>query len=1023
MSTPSCPFCTPLPDSVFHDSPLAIGLWDQFPVSPGHALLIPRRHVATWFDATREEHLALLDGIDVARKLIDAKHHPAGYNIGVNIGREAGQTVFHLHVHVIPRYDGDVPDPTGGVRHVIPRKANYLKRSGGNDASSVHDRSLIRGGDDPLLPHLAHHLARATRVDIAVAFVLESGVREILPHLQDLLDRGGRLRLLTGDYLDVTDPGALRKLLDLASGAPDRVVLRAFETSGTSFHPKTYILHRDDGGGIAFVGSSNLSRTALTSGIEWNYRAVSSREDNGFADVVDGFEFLFHDPAVVPLSIEWIECYEARRRPRPVEVERAEFVPPPPPTPNIIQQRALAALEDTRRLGNKAGLVVLATGLGKTWLSAFDSDRDEFRRVLFVAHRDEILRQSLRTFRQIRPGARLGLYSGQEKDGQADVVFASVQTLSRANHLQLFRRDEFDYIIIDEFHHAEARTYRRLIEHFEPKFLLGLTATPERTDGGDLLALCGENRVFRCDLDEGIGLELLCPFHYFGVPDHVDYRNIPWRSGRFDPHALETAMATEARTENALEQHRLRAGRRTLAFCCSVRHADYMAEFFRKNRLRAAAVHAGPTSAPRTESLQRLASNDLDILCVVDMFNEGLDVPEIDTVMMLRPTESRILWLQQIGRGLRRAAGKPFLTIIDYIGNHRSFLIKPEALFGLGSAPAKVRQHLDKLEAGNLELPAGCEVTYDLEAIEILRSLLQPTTGSRAIEAAYDAFLERNGTRPRAAELHHEGYRLGALRQHHTSWLAFVEAKDGLTDSESKVFAHSRIFLEHLEKTQMTRSYKMLVLQALLDRDQFPGNLALPDLRAAVRSIATRSARLAADIGPALTNDDDLDDLLVRNPIAAWTGGRGTGNEKFFAYESSHFRTTSDVPPDLREPLRELTREILELRLAEYLLRGQSEEIRIRVNHNASGPILMPLDRERYPEIPTGETTVIVDGKEYLFDFRKIAVNVARERPDGPNVLSEILRGWFGSEEGSSGRDHWTVLAITSGGYRLEQLQ
>src|SRR5262249_23037361 len=208
-----------------------------------------------------------------------------------------------------------------------------------------------------------------------------------------------------------------------------------------------------------------------------------------------------------------------------------EVTPEPLPlvTPHAVQQEALEELARTRAEGNAAGLIVLATGLGKTWLAAFDSARPEYRRILFVAHREEILGQALHTFRQIRPAARLGLYTGEEKDRDAEVLFASVQTLSRARHLGQFDRDAFDYIVIDEFHHAAAVTYRRVIDHFTPRFLLGLTATPERADGGDLLALCAENLVYRCDMVEAIRRDLLVPFHYFGVPDDIDYRNIPWR--------------------------------------------------------------------------------------------------------------------------------------------------------------------------------------------------------------------------------------------------------------------------------------------------------------------------------------------------------------------------------------------------------------------------------------------------------------------------------------------------------------
>ena len=728
MSTGSCPFCSPDPSRVFYEGKLVVALWDSFPVAPGHVLLIPKRHVPTWFDVTSEERLELIAAIDIARDHILSHYKPDGFNLGVNIGEAAGQTIFHLHLHVIPRYVGDVEDPTGGVRHVIPGKGNYLKNKDWEaEAAAVsaeqkpedhtvdrfHKQHLICGGDDPLLPHLLVHLDGCERADMAVAFILRSGLDLLEEHLQDVLDRGGRIRLLTGDYLGITDPQALFRLLDLRERADNRFDLRIFESGGISFHPKAYIFYSADppGSGVAYVGSSNLSAQALEDGIEWNYRVIPAQSRKGFESVANAFEKLFHHARTKPVEHSWIQEYQKSRRPpctsapaqtapdntvedaqqkwaRPspqlVSAEIMPEEPKAPPEPHWIQQQALEALEETRAEGNGAGLVVLATGLGKTWLAAFDTVRFKAARVLFVAHREEILLQALKTFRRIRLESSMGMYNGTEKLPDADVLFASIQTLGRIDHLRRFSPVAFDYIVVDEFHHAAARSYRKLIDYFQPKFLLGLTATPERTDGGDLLALCDENLVYRCDLMEGIRRGLLCPFHYFGVPDEVDYSNIPWRSGRFNEEALTRAVATEKRAWNALEQYRARAGRRTLAFCCSQVHADFMANFFVEQGITAAAVHSGPTSAPRASTLKKLTEGELDVVFAVDMFNEGVDLPNVDTVMMLRPTESRILWLQQFGRGLRVCAGKDHLRVIDYIGNHRTFLLKPQTLLRTG---------------------------------------------------------------------------------------------------------------------------------------------------------------------------------------------------------------------------------------------------------------------------------------------------------------------------------------------------
>ena len=547
-STPEpCPFCRPRADQIFHVGDTVLGLWDAFPASEGHALLVTKRHVPTWWDASADERAELMAAVDVARDQIERRHHPHGYNIGVNVGEAAGQTVFHLHVHVIPRYRGDVPDPRGGVRLAIPAKGNYLspqapsntaqtpgapaptgpapkapstptalpaQRAASQAAGALLRGPLVRGGHDPLLDLLIQDLDRARRADLAVAFVLDSGAKILYPHLEDLLSRGGTLRLLTGDYLQASEPRALRRLLDLQTEFPTAVSLHVYETRSGSFHPKAYVFHADAPHGVAYVGSSNMTRIALTHGLEWDYRIDSAEDPRGFADVVDAYGQLLNAPEVRPLDQDWLKAYEQRRRAAPAsppqapQLAEAEELEPAPP-PHAIQAEALAALAATRAEGNRAGLVVLATGLGKTWLSAFDTERGGFRRVLFVAHREEILGQALRTFRRIRPDASLGLYTGQAKEPDAEVLFASIQTLSRRAHRDRFAPNAFDYVIVDEFHHAAARTYQELIAYFDPEFMLGLTATPERADGGNLLALCDENLVYRCDMPRGIEAGLL----------------------------------------------------------------------------------------------------------------------------------------------------------------------------------------------------------------------------------------------------------------------------------------------------------------------------------------------------------------------------------------------------------------------------------------------------------------------------------------------------------------------------------
>ncbi|WP_428926865.1 DUF3427 domain-containing protein [Marinibacterium sp. SX1] len=666
---------------------------------------------------------------------------------------------------------------------------------------------LTTGGADPLLPLLGEHIDKATSVDLAVAFAMDSGVALLEPWLRELLARKGRLRIIVGDYLDTTDPAALRRLLDL-----DGAELFVFETRGLSFHPKAWLFRAADASGMAVVGSSNLSKSALEEGVEWNLHSEAATDQ-----VADAFEDLLRRQQVAPLTEEWVESYARRRRAQPLPEFSRKMVEDegPPPEPHPIQVEALEALQATRQTGHRAGLVVLATGLGKTWLAAFDTQRANADRVLFVAHRDEILTQAMSAFRKVRPEARMGRYSGTEKEADADILFASIQTLGRAQHLRRFAPDRFDYIVVDEFHHAAARTYQNLIDHFTPRFLLGLTATPDRTDGGDLLGLCGENLVYQCDLFRGIEAGRLSPFHYFGVPDDIDYAQIPWRSGQLDPTELEAQLATTARAENALEQFRKRAKGPAIGFCCSKRHADYMAQFFRDAGLRAVAVHSGEDSAPRASSLTQLGAGELDILFAVDMFNEGVDVPEIGTVLMLRPTESAIIWLQQLGRGLRKFEGK-VLQVIDYIGNHRSFLTKVATLTGAGAGDRSITRKLDEWERGELTMPPGCEVTYELETIDILRTLLKPKEGAAELEAFYLDFRDRQGVRPTAIEVFRNGFDPRATG--HGSWFSFV--RDMGDPLPEEVFASHARLLADIERPKRYTAEALAAIEAILAGQQ-----------------------------------------------------------------------------------------------------------------------------------------------------------------------------------------------------------
>jgi len=439
------------------------------------------------------------------------------------------------------------------------------------------------------------------------------------------------------------------------------------------------------------------------------------------------------------------------------------------------------------------------------------------------------------------------------------------------------------------------------------------------------------------------------------------------------------------------------------------------------------AVHSGPGSAPRTQSLQQLESKELAIVFAVDMFNEGVDVPAIDTVMMLRPTESKILWLQQLGRGLRKSQDKTHLNVIDYIGNHRTFLQVPMLLLpGAGKNIGEVSRALEAYERGELELPKGCLVEYELEALNILKQLARPTAVADQISFWFRSFKELHGRRPLASEAWHEGYDPKRLRMSFGSWFGFVNAENDLTEAEQEAFSSNREFFESLEVTQMNKSFKMISLLAMIAEGDFPGAISINNLIHQSIRIAKRIHLLQDEFGKALQDEGAMQDLLERNPIAAWIGGQGMDGVKYFTYEGERFSSIKLETRNSKE-LKELTQEICDYRLSQYLdrLHGESnfaKTIICKVSHSNSTPMLFLPPREKHPGIPDGSTPVVVNNEKYQANFVKIAVNVLHKAGDEKNYLPEVLRTFFGPLAGQAGTAHQVKFEMVEGVYELKPM-
>jgi superfamily II DNA or RNA helicase/diadenosine tetraphosphate (Ap4A) HIT family hydrolase/SOS-response transcriptional repressor LexA len=1031
---------------------LAFAFRDRFPVSRGHTLVVTRRVTSDWFSATADERAAILALVEVVKKQLDEELHPDGYNVGFNAGEAAGQTVMHLHVHVIPRFKGDMDDPRGGVRHVIPSRGNYLR---------VVAPLATGGQDDPFSRHVLPLFERADHIAIVAAFVQASGLGRIRGATELALRRGARIRIVTGDYLNITQADALTTLLDWEHASEsdeddDKGSLEArvievdkLAPRASSFHPKSWGFEAKSFG-IAFVGSSNLSRSALETGIEWNLRVERDRDASAYTRIRESFEGLWERAR--KLDSEWIAAYARRAQrtqvplpPGEVETEPVEL----PPPPHDVQREALAQLRAAREQGRRRAIVVLATGLGKTWLAAFDFAqlREEIcrrPRVLFVAHRSELLKQAARTYRrQLRAldeSARVGWFFGNTNELAADLVFASVAKLARSENLARLKAEHFDYVVIDEVHHAAADSYRRILDHVgDPHFVLGLTATPDRADAGDILGLFDDFVAYRADISRGIELGRLTPFQYFGVKDDIDYDNIPWRNRRFDAERLAEAAQTDARMHTlwrAWNEHR---GSRTLVFCCSVAHADFVRAWLRARDVRVAAVYAADGSDDRETALAQLADGELDAVCAVDVFNEGVDVPSIDRVVMLRPTESSVVFLQQLGRGLRASEGKDAVRVIDFVGNHRVFLERLRALLSLGgnASTAALRECL--ASGDPVELPAGCSVDLELEAKELLSRLFR-VGGADEVERVYRELCLERGTdedpsqRPTAGELQRMGYLPSRLRERHGSWFEFVRGERGLLREEEEAFEIGAAFLREVETTEMTKCFKMVTLQVLIEAGRLVEGMSIVELAAGAHALLRRSPELVADV-PDELREPPADDVArarwvaywKKNPIAAWTGTRKDGRT-WFRVERDALRLDLAIDPALSPMLAKLVRELVDYRLAQYRDRRAQSEPTLdgfvcKVFWNQRDPILKMPPRGVTP-LPDGETDVrLPDGSIWQFRFMKEAVNVARPAGTTRNQLPDLLRGWFGPRAGQPGTAFQVRFHATPDGYWIQPVQ
>ncbi len=608
------------------------------------------------------------------------------------------------------------------IRPLTPISQSYLFTNSNNEPD--------------LISELKREILSSDNIDILVSFIRWSGLRlikdELIEHTQTK-----KLRIITTSYMGASEFKAIKFLSEL----PNTEVKISYDTQRTRLHAKSYMFHRNTGFTTAYIGSSNISKDAMTTGLEWNMK-VSEKDSKNIVDKFKAtFESYFNDEEFKTFTEEDEEKLKTelkKARVSELKNENNDIVNIDV-RPYHYQQEILDTLSVERDvLGHNKNLVVAATGVGKTVISAFDyknfksQNKGKVNRLLFIAHREDILSQSLKTFRTILRDRNFGgLYSGNFTPNNIDHVFMTIQTFNSKKFDECLDKEFYDFIIIDEFHHASAPSYQKILEHFKPKVLLGLTATPERMDGKDVLEYFDGRISSEMRLCEAIDKKLLSTFQYFCISDELDLSKLKWSKGGYDNKELTELLTIDKLNSKKRADLVIRSLHDYisdidevvgLGFCVSIEHANFMANYFNDKKIPSVAISSKTTKDERDKAKSGLINGKYKFAFVVDLYNEGVDIPEVNTILFLRPTESLTVFLQQLGRGLRLSDNKECLTVLDYVGQaHKNYNFY-EKFSSIARKKGKVLK--EEIENGFITLPKGCHLHMEKQAKEyILRNI------------------------------------------------------------------------------------------------------------------------------------------------------------------------------------------------------------------------------------------------------------------------------------------------------------
>ncbi|OKL37507.1 DUF3427 domain-containing protein [Domibacillus mangrovi] len=677
--------------------------------------------------------------------------------------------------------------------------------------------------NENVLMSLLAELENSESFIFSVAFITESGLATLKSHLLDLKQKGINGRILTSTFLNFNQPKVFKELMKITNVEVRLTNLEGFHSKGYIFNHKTHY--------SLIVGSSNLTAHALKVNYEWNVKLTSHGNGEIVHHFKNQFEQVWEDAQ--PLTEQWIEHYEKTytqligskimdqviELPTPYQtnsIEQSLKV-----VPNKMQEVALNEIQAVREAGNKKGLVISATGTGKTYLSAFDVRRFAPKRMLFIVHREQILNKAKSDFKRVLGGIdeEFGILSGTNKQTDAKYLFATIQTISKKETLNQFDREAFDYILIDEVHKAGAASYLKVIDYFNPQFFMGMTATPERTDDFNIYELFDYNIAYEIRLQEALEEDMLCPFHYFGVTD------IEYNGESIDDTTILSKLVTEERVNHIIEkvQYYGFSGEKVkgLIFCSRKEEAEKLSLVLNEKGLSTVALTGDHSQEERAQRVNELENGILDYILTVDIFNEGIDIPSINQVVMLRQTESSIIFIQQLGRGLRKHDSKDFVTVIDFIGNYKNNYLIPIALSGDKS---QNKDNIRRRIKDTTYIKGVSTVNFEEIAKKKIFKAINDSqlTTLKILKEAYIELKNKMGKVPYLYEFV-TNYSIDPVviverfSNYHQFLLKMNEAIPLLTDYENKVLT-----MLSLEVLNGKRKHELILLELLLNQEQVP---------------------------------------------------------------------------------------------------------------------------------------------------------------------------------------------------------